>query len=79
MTQHLDPLVVVVLLLNFVALGASHLRTVIRTVAVQGVLLGLMMLLLLLILATAALIMLEHSLGHWIMSESGVARLVRLK
>jgi len=45
MAQWLDPLAVVVVLLNFVALGASHLRTVIRAVAIQGVLLGVMMLL----------------------------------
>ena len=43
MAQWLDPLAVVVVLLNFVALGASRLRTVIRAVAVQGVLLGVMM------------------------------------
>jgi hydrogenase-4 component E len=45
MTEWLDPLAVVVVLLNFVALGASHLRTVIRATAVQGVILGVMMLL----------------------------------
>src|SRR5437867_7882391 len=45
MTEWLDPVLVVAMLLNFVTLGASHLRTVIRTVAAQGVLLGLMMLL----------------------------------
>lgn len=43
MTEWLDPILVVVLLLNFVTLGASHLRTVIRAVAMQGVLLGVMM------------------------------------
>ena len=36
----LDPILVAVLLLNFVALGASQLRTVIHAVALQGVLLG---------------------------------------
>ncbi len=45
MTEWLDPLLVVAMLLNFVALGASHLRTVIRVVALQGVLLGVMLLL----------------------------------
>ena len=42
MNKFLDPILVVVLLLNFVALGASRLRTVIYAVAVQGVLLGVM-------------------------------------
>ena len=41
MNQLLDPILVAVLLLNFVALGASKLRTVIHAVALQGVLLGL--------------------------------------
>lgn len=40
MNKLLDPILVVVLLLNFIALGASRLRTVIYAVAVQGVLLG---------------------------------------
>ena len=40
MNQLLDPILVAVLLLNFVALGASQLRTVIHAVALQGVLLG---------------------------------------
>jgi hydrogenase-4 component E len=42
MTEWLDPILVVVMLLNFVVLGASHLRSVIRAVAMQGVLLGVM-------------------------------------
>jgi hydrogenase-4 component E len=42
MNKFLDPILVVVLLLNFVALGASRLRTVIYAVAAQGVLLGVM-------------------------------------
>ncbi len=42
MEQLLDPILVVVLLLNFVALGASQLRTVIYAVATQGVLLGVL-------------------------------------
>ena len=40
MSSALDLLLVVVLLLNFVALGSSRIRVVIRTVAAQGVLLG---------------------------------------
>lgn len=40
MNQFLDPILVAVLLLNFVVLGASQLRTVIHAVALQGVLLG---------------------------------------
>jgi hydrogenase-4 component E len=42
MNHLLDPILVAVLLLNFVALGASQLRTVIHAVALQGVLLGVM-------------------------------------
>ena len=38
----LDPILVLVLLLNFVVLGASRTRTIIPTVAMQGVLLGVM-------------------------------------
>lgn len=41
MTQILDPLLIVVLALNFVALGVSRLRGVINAVAVQGTLLGI--------------------------------------
>src|ERR1017187_806011 len=40
MNPLLDLILVAVLLLNFVALGASQLRTVIHAVALQGVLLG---------------------------------------
>ena len=40
--QWLDPLLVLVLLINFFVLGASRLRAVIYGVAFQGVLLGLM-------------------------------------
>src|SRR5262245_51793076 len=43
MAHWIDPILVLVLLLNFVTLGASHLRTVIGAVAMQGVLLGVMM------------------------------------
>jgi hydrogenase-4 component E len=42
MKDFIDPILVVVLLLNFVALGASRLRTLIQAVAVQGILLGFM-------------------------------------
>lgn len=41
----IDPILVVVLLLNFVALGASRMRTLIQAVALQGVLLGVMIVL----------------------------------
>lgn len=41
MVQWLDPLLIVALALNFVALGASRIRAVINTVALQGILLGL--------------------------------------
>lgn len=45
MKEYIDPILVIVLLLNFVALGASRLRTLIQAVAVQGMLLGGMILL----------------------------------
>jgi hydrogenase-4 component E len=45
MNPTLDQLLIVVLALNFLALGASRLRTVIRAVAVQGALIGLLPLL----------------------------------
>ncbi|MGH7137518.1 MAG: hypothetical protein ACREHD_17370, partial [Pirellulales bacterium] len=41
MAQILDPLLIVVLALNFVALGVSRIRGVINAVALQGVLLGM--------------------------------------
>jgi len=41
MTQYLDPLLIVVLALNFVALAVSRIRGVINAVALQGILLGL--------------------------------------
>jgi hydrogenase-4 component E len=44
MAEWLDPLLVVSMLLNFVALGSSRLRSVIRVVALQGALLGVMLL-----------------------------------
>lgn len=39
--QLLDPLVIVMLALNFVALGVSRIRAVINAVALQGILLGI--------------------------------------
>ena len=42
MNTLIDPILVLVLLLNFVALGASRMRTVIQAVAVQGMLLGVL-------------------------------------
>jgi hydrogenase-4 component E len=42
MNALIDPILVLVLLLNFVALGASRMRTVIQAVAVQGMLLGVL-------------------------------------
>lgn len=42
MNAFMDPILVLVLLLNFVALGASRMRTVIQAVTAQGVLLGLL-------------------------------------
>jgi hydrogenase-4 component E len=41
MVQFLDPLLIVALALNFVALGVSRIRAVINAVAVQGLLLGI--------------------------------------
>lgn len=40
MAQILDPLLIVILALNFVALGVSRIRGVINAVALQGILLG---------------------------------------
>src|SRR5258708_27008249 len=40
MTQVLDPLLIMALALNFVALGVSRIRAVINAVALQGLLLG---------------------------------------
>jgi hydrogenase-4 component E len=42
MEKFLDPLLIVALALNFVALGVSRIRAVINTVALQGALLGLL-------------------------------------
>lgn len=41
MPQLLDPLLIVALALNFVALGVSRIRAVINAVALQGILLGM--------------------------------------
>jgi hydrogenase-4 component E len=41
MAQILDPLLIVILALNFVALGVSRIRGVIDAVALQGILLGI--------------------------------------
>jgi hydrogenase-4 component E len=46
MVQFLDPLLIVALALNFVALGVSRIRAVISTVALQGILLGVLPLML---------------------------------
>lgn len=43
MQAWMDPILVVVLLLNFVALSAGRLRTLIRAVTLQGVLLGILL------------------------------------
>ena len=40
MDQFLDPLLIAALTLNFAALGVSRIRSVINTVALQGILLG---------------------------------------
>ena len=45
MKELIDPILVLVLLLNFVALGASRLRTLIQAVAFQGMLLGILIIL----------------------------------
>lgn len=42
MVQILDPLLIVALALNFVALGVSRIRGVINAVALQGILLGIL-------------------------------------
>lgn len=42
MSQLLDPLLIVALALNFVALGVSRIRGVVNAVALQGMLLGLL-------------------------------------
>ena len=42
MAQFLDPLLILSLALNFVALGVSRIRGVINAVAAQGILLGIL-------------------------------------
>ena len=41
MTALLDPLLIVILAINFFALGVSRIRSVIKAVALQGILLGI--------------------------------------
>jgi len=45
MNRFVDPVLIFVLLLNFVVLGASRIRTMIQAVAVQGALLGILIML----------------------------------
>src|SRR5437867_1821232 len=45
MAEFLDPLLIVILALNFVALGVSRIRGIITAVSLQGILLGLLPLL----------------------------------
>jgi hydrogenase-4 component E len=45
MKEFVDPILVVILLLNFVTLAASRLRTLIQAVALQGILLGVLIVL----------------------------------
>jgi hydrogenase-4 component E len=45
LTSFVDPLLMVALVLNFFALGASRIRAVIRAISIQGALLGLLPLL----------------------------------
>lgn len=52
MEQFLDPLLIMALSLNFVALGVSRIRAVINTVALQGILLGFL-----------PLVMPQHEIG----------------
>jgi hydrogenase-4 component E len=42
-SQYIDPLLIVALALNFVALGVSRIRAVINAVAIQGTLLGILL------------------------------------
>jgi hydrogenase-4 component E len=42
-SQYVDPLLIVALALNFVALGVSRIRAVINAVAIQGTLLGILL------------------------------------
>ena len=61
MNQLLDLILVAVLLLNFVALGASQLRTVIHAVALQGVLLG------------ATIVVAHSTVTVWVIVMAGAA------
>src|SRR5438094_386584 len=42
MTEFLDPLLILALALNFLALGVSRIRAVINAVALQGIVLGIL-------------------------------------
>jgi hydrogenase-4 component E len=59
MKSLIEPILVVVLLLNFVALGASRLRTLIQAVAAQGVLLG------------ALIVMAHGDMTAWVLMMAG--------
>lgn len=61
----LDPILVLVLLLNFVVLGASRLRTIIRAVAAQGVLLGLL------------LVVAHGRFSGWVIAMAGAATVLK--
>ena len=61
MNQLLDLILVAVLLLHFVALGASQLRTVIHAVALQGVLLG------------ATIVVAHSTVTVWVIVMAGAA------
>ena len=67
--QILDPLLIVALALNFVALGVSRIRGVINAVALQGVLLGICPL----------LVHQEHWQEHWLRSIPLVVVTIGLK
>jgi hydrogenase-4 component E len=61
MNSLLDPILVLVLLLNFVVLGASRLRTIIHAVAMQGLLLGV------------TILVAQSTVTGWLMLMAGVA------
>ncbi|MEI6149886.1 MAG: hydrogenase [bacterium] len=61
MKSLLDPILVVILLLNFVVLGASRLRTIIQAVAIQGILLGIM------------IVLAQSKVSGWVMAMAGAA------
>jgi hydrogenase-4 component E len=61
MKSLLDPILVVILLLNFVVLGASRLRTIIQAVAIQGILLGIM------------IVLAQSKVSGWVVAMAGAA------